>query len=151
MTRLTRKQQRFIDAYIIDFNPTQAALRAGYSPAQAARMGAKNMAHTEVLRNLRAQYADVLRNAPITLDTVLRELMLVGCRDFRNLDDFFWLGKWKAYLVGCASDDLDVLRQFTIEDHVDSSGQTVCVSDRLQVQRLDPFTALDLLLDYTSQ
>ena len=32
---LSYKQQRFIDEYMIDFNGTQAAIRAGYSPRTA--------------------------------------------------------------------------------------------------------------------
>ncbi|WP_219338981.1 terminase small subunit [Staphylococcus haemolyticus] len=31
MKKLTKKQQMFVDEYIIDLNGTQAALRAGYS------------------------------------------------------------------------------------------------------------------------
>ena len=29
--KLTEKQQRFVDEYLIDLNATQAAIRAGYS------------------------------------------------------------------------------------------------------------------------
>lgn len=40
------KQQRFLDEYLVDFNATQAAIRAGYNPnsanEQAARMLAKD-------------------------------------------------------------------------------------------------------------
>ena len=32
---LTKKQQRFVDEYLIDLNATQAAIRAGYSPDTA--------------------------------------------------------------------------------------------------------------------
>lgn len=31
MAKLTAKQQRFVDEYLIDLNATQAAIRAGYS------------------------------------------------------------------------------------------------------------------------
>lgn len=31
MGKLTEKQQRFVDEYLIDLNATQAAIRAGYS------------------------------------------------------------------------------------------------------------------------
>ena len=30
--KLTEKQKRFCDEYLIDLNATQAAIRAGYSP-----------------------------------------------------------------------------------------------------------------------
>ena len=35
MAKLTPKQQRFVDEYLIDLNATQAAIRAGYSPKTA--------------------------------------------------------------------------------------------------------------------
>ena len=41
MTKLTSKQKRFIDEYLIDCNATQAAIRAGYSPKTANEQGSK--------------------------------------------------------------------------------------------------------------
>jgi phage terminase small subunit len=35
MKKLTNKQKRFVDEYLIDLNGGQAALRAGYSPKTA--------------------------------------------------------------------------------------------------------------------
>lgn len=34
--KLTPKQQRFVDEYVIDFNASAAAVRAGYAPSYAA-------------------------------------------------------------------------------------------------------------------
>lgn len=33
--KLTLRQQRFVDEYLLDLNGTQAAIRAGYSPQTA--------------------------------------------------------------------------------------------------------------------
>lgn len=41
-TKLTAKQQRFVDEYLIDLNATQAAIRAGYSPKTAKDIGHEN-------------------------------------------------------------------------------------------------------------
>lgn len=41
--RLTAKQQRFCDEYLIDLNATQAAIRAGYSENSAKVIGAENL------------------------------------------------------------------------------------------------------------
>ena len=41
--RLTPKQQRFVEEYIIDWNGTQAAIRAGYSVRAAQQIAAENM------------------------------------------------------------------------------------------------------------
>lgn len=43
MARLTDKQQRFCDEYLIDLNATQAAIRAGYSEKTAGVIGSENL------------------------------------------------------------------------------------------------------------
>ena len=37
--KLTEKQQRFVDEYLIDLNATQAAIRAGYSTENCGTHG----------------------------------------------------------------------------------------------------------------
>ncbi|MFA5753528.1 MAG: terminase small subunit, partial [Bacteroidales bacterium] len=41
--KLTPKQKRFVDEYLIDLNATQAAIRAGYSERTARIIGAENL------------------------------------------------------------------------------------------------------------
>lgn len=43
MAKMTAKQQRFCDEYLIDLNATQAAIRAGYSEKAARQIGTENM------------------------------------------------------------------------------------------------------------
>ena len=43
MAKLTAKQRRFVDEYLIDFNATQAAIRAGYSEKTAAVIATENL------------------------------------------------------------------------------------------------------------
>lgn len=40
MAKLTPKQERFCEEYLIDLNATQAAIRAGYSANTAREQGA---------------------------------------------------------------------------------------------------------------
>lgn len=44
MTKLTDKQKRFIDEYLIDFNATRAAIKVGYSKKTASVIGSENLA-----------------------------------------------------------------------------------------------------------
>nr|DAK92203.1 MAG TPA: Terminase small subunit [Caudoviricetes sp.] len=41
--KLTAKQQRFCDEYLLDLNATQAAIRAGYSKKTAKQIGQQNL------------------------------------------------------------------------------------------------------------
>ena len=43
MAKMTAKQMRFCDEYLIDLNATQAAIRAGYSEKTAGVMAAENL------------------------------------------------------------------------------------------------------------
>ena len=46
--KLTPKQQRFCDEYLIDCNATQAAIRAGYSVKSASAIGEENLRKPQV-------------------------------------------------------------------------------------------------------
>ena len=41
--KLTAKQKRFVEEYLIDLNATQAAIRAGYSRNSARAIGVENL------------------------------------------------------------------------------------------------------------
>ena len=45
---MTPKQRRFIDEYMIDFNATQAAIRAGYSENTARAIGCENLTKPDI-------------------------------------------------------------------------------------------------------
>jgi phage terminase small subunit len=50
---LSDKQQRFVDQYLVDFNATQAAVRAGYSEKSAYSIGWENLRKPEIIEALR--------------------------------------------------------------------------------------------------
>ena len=41
--KLTPKQARFVEEYLVDLNATQAAIRAGYSESTARAIGYENL------------------------------------------------------------------------------------------------------------
>lgn len=71
----TTKQQRFIDEYLIDFNATQAAIRAGYSQNTAKQQGSRLLSNVDV----RAAIDDAIRErnsrALVSQDAVLLGLL----------------------------------------------------------------------------
>lgn len=48
MDKLTKKQKRFCDEYLIDLNATQAAIRAGYSAKTADQQGSRMLTNVKV-------------------------------------------------------------------------------------------------------
>jgi len=55
---LTNKQDKFVTEYLKDYNATQAALRAGYSPKTAYSIGAENLKKPEIIEAVRQKTMD---------------------------------------------------------------------------------------------
>ncbi|GAW29597.1 terminase small subunit [Carboxydocella sp. ULO1] len=90
MAKLTPKQQRFIEEYLIDLNATQAAIRAGYSPKTAHEQGAQLLAKISIREAIDKAIAERSRRTGITQDRVLRELAkvaFVNATDIIDMDD----------------------------------------------------------------
>ena len=69
--RLSGKQARFVQEYLIDLNAAQAALRAGYSSRSAGRIGLELLAKTHVAIAIREAKAVRSQRTAITADRVL--------------------------------------------------------------------------------
>lgn len=78
MAKLTKKQQRFVDEYLIDLNATQAAIRAGYSVKTAQEQGSQNLSKLMVQQAIEEQMAERSKRTEITQDKVLRELAAIA-------------------------------------------------------------------------
>ena len=60
--KLSPKQQRFADEYLIDLNATQAAIRAGYSPKSAEQQGSRLLRNAKVRAYIDERMAEHSRN-----------------------------------------------------------------------------------------
>ena len=85
MAKLTAKQQRFCDEYLIDLNATQAAIRAGYKEKTAYSMGQRLLKNVEVQNQLQKRKLDRVERTEITQDMVLFELANIA---FSNEADY---------------------------------------------------------------
>lgn len=75
---LTEKQKRFVDEYLIDLNATQAAIRAGYSPNTADKIGSELLGKTRVSNEIKAAMAERSRRTGINQDRILMELAKIA-------------------------------------------------------------------------
>jgi phage terminase small subunit len=85
LEKLSPKQRRFVEEYLIDLNATQAAIRAGYSPKTADKQGSQLLANTRVSACIKMAMAERSKRTGITQDRVLEELAKIA---FVNSDDF---------------------------------------------------------------
>ena len=68
---LTPKQKRFVEEYCVDFNATQAAIRAGYSPSTAYSIGSENLRKPEIKAALQAAQDAAITDIRITKDYLI--------------------------------------------------------------------------------
>lgn len=77
MAKLTAKQQRFCDEYLIDLNATQAAIRAGYSKRSARQIADKNMSKDYIREYIDKRLAEKETELIANQDEVLKYLTSV--------------------------------------------------------------------------
>ena len=76
--KLTPRQQRFIEEYLVDLSATQAAVRAGYSPRTAEQMGYKLVQKRSVSLAIQKGLQERAERTQITADMVLCRLWELG-------------------------------------------------------------------------
>ena len=89
MAKLTAKQQRFCDEYLIDLNATQAAIRAGYSPKTAEQTASRLLTIVKVSDEIAREMAERSKRTGINQDRVVQELAklaFVNIADVVDLD-----------------------------------------------------------------
>lgn len=80
MARLTPKQQRFVEEYLLDLNATQAAIRAGYSAKTADRIGPRLLGNVGVARAIEDATKKRAERAEVDAEYVVRNLREVAER-----------------------------------------------------------------------
>lgn len=85
---LTQKQKLFIDEYLIDLNATQAAIRAGYSPRNADKIGSELLGKTRVSDAIKTAMAERSKRTGINQDRILMELAKIALVNPENVVNF---------------------------------------------------------------
>jgi phage terminase small subunit len=70
--KLTAKQQRFVDEYVVDCNATQAAIRAGYSAKTAGSAGARAMQNAAITAGIKLKQAETAKKTETDAEYVRR-------------------------------------------------------------------------------
>ena len=84
MAKMTEKQKRFCDEYLIDLNATQAAIRAGYSPRTAEQAASRLLSFVKVQDEISKEMAERAKRTGINQDRVLMEIAKMA---FVNIGD----------------------------------------------------------------
>lgn len=72
--KLTAKQERFIQEYLIDLNATQAAIRAGYSKRTANRIATENLSKPGIKDAIFEAQKKLAEEAKLTQQKIIEQL-----------------------------------------------------------------------------
>jgi len=72
---MTDKENAFCEEYLIDFNATQAAIRAGYSAKTACEIGSQNLRKLHISKKIDELKKNRSERTKITQEQVLKAIM----------------------------------------------------------------------------
>ncbi|MEI8390708.1 MAG: terminase small subunit [bacterium] len=75
--KLTSKQKRFCEEYVIDLNGTQSAIRAGYSENSAYSIAEENLKKPEIEKYISGLQAEIRERNNIKADDVITDIVKI--------------------------------------------------------------------------
>lgn len=94
---LTPQQELFCQEYIVDYNATQAAKRAGYAEKNAAVQASRLLRNAKILSRVRAIQKERLEKLALTQESVLLNLLEVYDRCMQHHPVMEWDHEQGAY------------------------------------------------------
>ena len=114
MPKLTEKQKRFCEEYLIDLNATQAAKRAGYSEKTAFSIGVENLKKPLIQEYLQDLMKYRSERTGVTAEKVIEELEKIAFSDTEitgkeRMKALELLGKHLGMFSGGGSEEKEIL------------------------------------------
>lgn len=141
MAKLTAKQRQFCLEYIVDFNATEAAIRAGYSAKTATAAAARMLTIVNIASEIQKNIAERRERTKIEADRVLQEMAAIGFSNIKKV------ASWAANGVTIIdSEDIsdDVARAVAQVTERTTSSQ-YSSSTTINVKMHDKCKALDMM------
>lgn len=135
--KLNRKQQQFVDEYLIDLNATQAAIRAGYSVNSARDIGCENLTKPNIQEAIAKAMAERSKRTGISQDRIVLELAklaFVNANDLIDPED-------ASIRAGASEDDLACIQSVKVKTMDGDKG----TSTEREIRLNDKMKALELL------
>lgn len=137
LAKLTEKQKRFVEEYLIDLNATQAAIRAGYSTDSARQIGTENLSKPSIRAYIDREMAERSRRTGISQDRVIRELARLA---FVNANDVIDIDE-ATLKSGASEDDTAAIASVKVKTIPTKEGEGV----EREIRLTDKLKALELL------
>lgn len=111
--KLTAKQRRFVQEYLIDLNATQAAIRAGYSKNSARQVGTENLSKPSIKQ---------------AIEEKLKQIDEEKTADAKEIREF-----WTKVMRG---DEKETVLRYDSEGHQVETEIDVSMKDRIRASEL---------------
>ena len=132
MAKLTPKQQRFVEEYLVDLNATQAAIRAGYSLKTAYRIGAENLRKPQIAAAIQSAMEKRSSRTAVSQDRVVLELARIAFIDPTKVINF----SRGTILDNLSEDDRAALSGVKVKDGLYTTEREVKLLDKLRALEL---------------
>jgi phage terminase small subunit len=142
--KITPKQERFVEQYLIDLNATQAAIRAGYSRKTAKQQASRLLTNVDLAAAIAAGKERLAAKAELTAKRVLEELRRIAFCDARQF--FTPDGKMKPSSEWSAEQGSQLAGFEAIAGNV--SGQNGHMDTIHRIKFVDKVAALTLLAKF---
>lgn len=86
--KLSAKQQRFVNEYCVDFNGTQAAIRAGYAANSANTQATRLLANDYIKKALEEKKIEIAESSKLKTSDVIDELRRIAFSDITQVMSF---------------------------------------------------------------
>jgi phage terminase small subunit len=88
MSKLTPKQAKFCDEYLVDLNGTQSAIRAGYSSKTAHEQAARLLANVSIQALIQELRQSQQERTQVTADSVIEKLRNIANFELNQVGEF---------------------------------------------------------------
>lgn len=132
-SKLTQKQKRFVDEYLVSGNATQAAIKAGYSQKTARKIGQENLTKPDIKAYISKRNAEIASSKIATA----REVMEFYSRVLRGEET-------EEIPMATAQDVITVTKKPAIKDKIAVSKEILKrypVKDPVEKQKLKKLAA----------
>ena len=134
--KLTDKQKKFVEEYLIDLNATQACIRAGYKTKTAMEQGYQLLQKTSVQEAIAESMAERSRRTGINQDRIVQELARIAFVKITDVVD-----PDGEINTNASDDDLACIESYKVEDSDSVNGS----SSKREVKLASKIKALELL------
>ncbi len=146
--KLTAKQKRFVEEYMVDLNATQAAIRAGYSKTSAQIIGFENLSKPIVADKITELARELSAKTAVTAERVVAEMATVA---YTNMANYFSVGADGSPCLDFSDlspEQTAAISEITVHHYLVGKGEDARPAIRTKLKLHDKMRALEQLGKY---